>query len=207
LRIDHVMGLFRLFWIPEGADPGEGAYVRFPGSELLDIVALESARAGAVIIGEDLGTVEDEVRAELAARAVLSYRLVWFERELPPAFPDQALAAVTTHDLPTIAGVWRGTDEQAANGLHSRLADLTGLEPDAPVDEVVVAAHARLAEAPSMIITATLDDALRVEERPNLPGTTIERPNWSLALPSTIDALASDPVVHSLAAALREASD
>ena len=94
------MGLFRLFWIPPGASPSEGAYVRFPASELLDILALESARAGAWIAGEDLGTVEDHVRDALADRGVLSYRLLWFEPGPPEAFPRQSLAACTTHDLP-----------------------------------------------------------------------------------------------------------
>src|SRR5207302_1210482 len=83
-----------------------------------------------------------------------------------------------------IAGVWTGADDQADHGLHEQLAELTGLPGEAPVDEVVVAAHARLAKAPSMIVTATLDDALCIPERPNLPGTTSEWPNWSLALSS-----------------------
>ena len=202
LRIDHVMGLFRLFWIPEGGEPADGTYVRFPGTELLDIVALESARSEAVIVGEDLGTVEDEVREELDRRGVLSYRLVWFEREPPSEFPAQALAAVTTHDLPTIAGVWTGADDQADGELASRLTEVTGLEPPEPVERVVVEAHTRLASTPSMIVTATLDDALRVAERPNLPGTTTERPNWSLALPAPIEALTEDPVVRAVASAL-----
>jgi 4-alpha-glucanotransferase len=207
LRIDHVMGLFRLFWIPEGGSATDGAYVRFPDRELLDIVALESDRAGAVIVGEDLGTVEDEMREQLSERGVLSYRLVWFEDEPAEKFPEQALAAVTTHDLPTIAGVWSGTDDQAEPALRERLADLTGLSPDAPVDDVVVAAYARLAQGPSMIVTATLDDALRVPERPNLPGTTVERPNWSLALPRPIDEWVDDPVVTELTEALQRPGD
>jgi 4-alpha-glucanotransferase len=207
LRVDHVMGLFRLFWIPEAGTPADGTYVRFPENELLDIVALESERAGAVIVGEDLGTVEDEVRDELSARGVLSYRLVWFEDEPPEAFPAQALAAVTTHDLPTVAGVWSGTDEQADTELRSRLVELTDLPESAPVDDVVVAAHARLARAPSMIVTATLDDALRVEERPNLPGTTVERPNWSLALPRPVEEWMDDPIVSDLVEALQRRTD
>lgn len=204
LRIDHVMGLFRLFWIPVGGEPMDGTYVRFPDNELLDIVALESERAGAVIVGEDLGTVEDEVREQLTERGVLSYRLVWFENEPPEAFPAQALAAVTTHDLPTIAGVWSGADEQADAEQRDRLVELTGLPATAAVDDVVVAAHARLATAPSMVVTATLDDALRVEERPNLPGTTTERPNWSLALPRPVDDIMGDPVVTQIAHSLAE---
>ena len=207
LRIDHVMGLFRLFWIPEDGTPADGVYVRFPGTELLDIVALESARAGAVIVGEDLGTVEDEVRAHLQERGVLSYRLVWFEDEPPEEFPAQALAAVTTHDLPTIAGVWTGRDEQTDHGLRQRLVELTGLSTDASVDDVVVTAHAKLAQAPSMIVTATLDDALRIVERPNLPGTTTERPNWSLALTSPLEELMIDPVVVNVADALHRPGD
>ena len=158
-------------------------------------------------MGEDLGTVEDEVREQLTDRGVLSYRLVWFENEPPEEFPAQALAAVTTHDLPTIAGVWSGTDEQADAGLRDRLVELTGLPVTAGVAEVAVAAHARLAKAPSMVVTATLDDALRVEERPNLPGTTTERPNWSLALPKSLEELMDDPVVAQVAAALHRSDD
>jgi 4-alpha-glucanotransferase len=201
------MGLFRLFWILEGGTPAEGTYVRFPGTELLDIVALESKRAGAVIVGEDLGTIEDEVRSELSTRGVLSYRLLWFEDEPPEAFPSQALAAVTTHDLPTIAGVWKDTDIRADRELRVRLEQITGLPPTAPVDDVVVAAHARLARAPSMVVTATLDDVLRVEERPNLPGTTTERPNWSLALPTPIEELKDDPVAAEVAKSLHNRGD
>jgi len=214
LRIDHVMGLFRLFWIPEGCTAEEGTYVRYPGTDLLDIVALESVRAGAEIVGEDLGTVEDHVRAQLAERAVLSCRVVWFERELPESFPAQALASVSTHDLPTIAGVWSGadlTDQQQAGvepneaGLAAhrrRLEELTGLGPDAPLADVVIETYRRLACAPSRIRTASLEDVLLVEERPNLPGTTVERSNWSLALPVPAEEIPDDPVVRAVAAAL-----
>jgi 4-alpha-glucanotransferase len=214
LRIDHVMGLFRLYWIPAGANPAAGTYVRYPGTELLDIVALESVRAGAVIVGEDLGTVEPEVRVHLGAKGVLSYRLLWFEDEPPSQFPRQALASVTTHDLPTVAGLWTGDDleEQRAIGLDAneesteeicqRLTAATGVDRDAPVEEVAVAAYGRLAESPAMIVTATLDDALGVTERPNMPGTTTERPNWSIALPEPLESVEADPRVERLAAAM-----
>jgi 4-alpha-glucanotransferase len=216
LRIDHVMGLFRLFWIPEGCTAADGAYVRYPGTDLIDIVALESARAGAEIVGEDLGTVEDSVRARLAERAVLSYRVVWFEDTPPESFPEHAVASVSTHDLPTIPGVWTGADlkDQQQAGLEpneeglaahrQRLEELTGLGPDASVADVVVATYRRLACAPSRIRTASLEDALLVEERPNIPGTTDERPNWSLALPAPLEAVVDDPVVRAVAAAMAQ---
>jgi 4-alpha-glucanotransferase len=214
IRIDHVMGLFRLFWIPPGASAHEGTYVRYPFRELLDILALESYRAGAYVVGEDLGTVTDEIRGELAARDVLSYRLLYFEPGPPPTYPPRSLAAVTTHDLPTIPGLWSGSDlaEQERLGLapnvegtramRERLADWTGVAPDGPASEVVVRAYGLLAEAPSAVVTATLDDALLVEERPNVPGTTDERPNWSLALPKPIEDLMADPLAAQVAAAL-----
>jgi 4-alpha-glucanotransferase len=214
LRLDHVMGLFRLWWVPEGASAAEGAYVRYPARDLLDIVALECHRAGAYAVGEDLGTVEDSVRAELAERRVLSYRLVWFEDDPPARFPAQALAAVTTHDLPTVAGVWTGVDlanqkaigmepnEEASLALRRRLADLVALDDDAPVDEVVTATYAALADAPSMLLTAALDDALGVEERPNMPGTVDQWPNWRIALPLSLEEIQADPRPRALAEAL-----
>jgi len=116
LRIDHVMGLMRLFWVPAGAAPTEGAYVRYPLDALLAILALESVRNRCLVIGEDLGTVPDEVRHALAAAGVLSYRLLWFERDAhgafkaPADFEREALVAPTTHDLPTLAGWWEGRD-------------------------------------------------------------------------------------------------
>ena len=214
LRIDHVMGLFRLFWVPWSAGATPGAYVRYPADDLLAIVALESHRAGAVIVGEDLGTVEEEVRGALAARQILSYRLLWFEAELPGRYPALSLAAVSTHDLPTIAGVWTGADldaqraaglpgdEAAARALHDRLRAVTGVVADATVDQVVTQIHERLAEAPSAWIVATLDDALAAPDRPNLPGTTTERPNWALPLPEPIEVIERHPLVRAVATAL-----
>jgi 4-alpha-glucanotransferase len=215
MRIDHVMGLFRLYWVPGGATARDGAYVRYPTDELLAILALESERAGAVVIGEDLGTVEPGVRERLLAERILSTRVVWFESGPPAEYPRLSLAAVTTHDLPTVRGLWTGSDllEQAAVGIRSNLEGteelrthlcaLTGLADGAPSDAVTLAVHRRLAEAPSVLVAATLDDALDVAERPNLPGTTADRrPNWSLALPETLDRIESDPRVRAVGQAL-----
>ncbi len=116
LRIDHVMGLARLFWVPAGGTPADGAYVRYPFADMLGILALESERNRCLVIGEDLGTVPDEVRTALGAAGVLSYRLLYFERQpsgdfkAPAEHPRQSLIAASTHDLPTLAGWWSGTD-------------------------------------------------------------------------------------------------
>ncbi|HUR24093.1 MAG TPA: 4-alpha-glucanotransferase [Acidimicrobiales bacterium] len=214
MRVDHVMGLFRLFWIPAGAGPQDGTYVRYPSEEMLGILALESHRAGAYVVGEDLGNVQDSVREELAARKVLSYRLLWFEDRPPRDFPAQALAAVTTHDLPTIAGLWSGEDlvEQEQLGLepnvettleiHERVTGWTGVTDSSPIAEVVEALHGLVAEAPSAVVVATLEDAMAVQERPNIPGTTDERPNWSLALPRPVEEMQGEPLVLAVAAAM-----
>ena len=214
LRFDHVMGLFRLFWIPAGSGPSQGAYVHYQYEEMLDILALESHRAGAYVVGEDLGTVEDYMRDELSERNVLSYRLLWFEPNPPSAFPEKALAAVTTHDLPTIAGLWSGADleeqhrlglepnVEGSNAIRDKLARLAGVDEGSPASELVVQTYELLAEAPSMILTATLDDAAGVEERPNVPGTVDERPNWSLALPVTLEALEGSETAAAIARAL-----
>jgi 4-alpha-glucanotransferase len=214
IRIDHVMGLFRLYWIPEGSSPAEGTYVRYPYEDLLNILALESNRAGAFVVGEDLGTVEDVVRDEMEERNMLSYRLLWFEEEPPKRFPEKALAAVSNHDVPTIAGLWTGADIEALRalglevneeGLEAQLARLrkwTGLAPTAPVEEVIEATYELLAEAPSAVVMATLEDTLGVVERPNLPGTTDERPNWSIPLPLTLEEVIADPRVERAAKTL-----
>jgi 4-alpha-glucanotransferase len=162
IRIDHVKGLFRLFWIPEGATPADGVYVRYPAAELLDLVASVSQRHGVFVIGEDLGTVEPGVREALAARGILSYKVLRFEEDPPAEWPRLSLAAATTHDLPTIAG--------------SR-ASVTGV-------------HARLREASSVLIAYTAEDVLGMTEQPNKPG--IDDPwNWSRRLPVSVTDLAA----------------
>jgi 4-alpha-glucanotransferase len=123
LRLDHVMGLFRLFWIPLGREAVEGAYVHYPSRELLAILTLESIRRRTLIIGEDLGTVPPRVRRELDRRGILSYRVFYFERtgdqhfKTPADYPRQAMAAVTTHDLPTLAGYWQDEDIKLKSAL------------------------------------------------------------------------------------------
>lgn len=116
LRLDHVMGLMRLYWVPPGMRGDQGAYVAYPFQDLLGILALESQRNRCLVVGEDLGTVPDTVRAAMAERDILSYRLFYFEREhdgafrTPARYPEAAAVAVSTHDLPTLAGYWRGLD-------------------------------------------------------------------------------------------------
>ena len=130
LRIDHALGLFRLFWVPEGMTPHQGAYVNCPSEDLLRIIALESVRNKTMVIAEDLGTIGDNVREELNRFAMLSYRLFYFGRNYPdPSFleperyPIMALSAVTTHDLPTIYGYWKGIDIAARRRTGENTGD------------------------------------------------------------------------------------
>jgi 4-alpha-glucanotransferase len=218
IRIDHVMGLFRLWWVPEGARPADGAYVRYPSEEMLDIVALESHRARSVVVGEDLGTVEPGVREALDAHDLLSYRLLWFEEAEPARWPVKALAAVTTHDLPTVAGLWTGRDveeqahytdeprerlDQGREQLLERLAS-SGVPPGSAPEDAVEAVHRRLGQAPCTLLAATLDDAVVEPSRPNLPGV-VERPNWSLSLPVPVEDLPRHPTAQAVAGVLHEA--
>ncbi len=116
IRLDHVMALFRLFWIPRGLPASKGTYVHYPADDLLAILALESVRAKVLVIGEDLGTVPDWVRHRLGTVGVLSYRVFYFERtweggwKRPGDYPPQSLAVAATHDLPTLSGYWEGAD-------------------------------------------------------------------------------------------------
>jgi 4-alpha-glucanotransferase len=195
-------------------EPKDGVYVRNPADDLLAIVALESHRARALIVGEDLGTVEEDARNRLMERSVLSYRLVWFEKDHPRTFPQQALAAVTTHDLPTIAGLWTSSDLEVQKRLHlapneagsreiqDRVRALTRASRRAPLPIVIARLHAALAKAPSRITTATLEDAMAVEERPNMPASGDQWPNWSLALPEPIESLETSPLAASIGRAL-----
>ena len=189
LRIDHVMGLFRLFWIPRALGAKGGTYVRSRADELLAIVALESMRAQAFIVGEDLGTVEAGVRERLAEQRMLSYRLLYFEPAPPREFPELALSSVTTHDLPTIAGLWTGADleaqkrigldpnEDGTEALRDKLRDARRVSTRTRAPRRRSRRRtARSRSAPSRILLATLDDAVAVPERPNVPGTVANGP-------------------------------
>jgi 4-alpha-glucanotransferase len=214
LRIDHVMGLERLWWIPAGSGPADGGYVRYPVDDLLGIVALESVRHRATIIGEDLGTVPTDLRSRLRRRGLLSYVVLLFENRRPARWPRQALAAVTTHDLPTTRGLWDGSDleERSRLGLPSdpaatrelvgRLRRDGGPAPGAPAGAIVVHAHRRLAASPCALLTATLEDVAGVRERPNQPGAGPASTNWSLALPVSREQLQALPMARELATIL-----
>jgi 4-alpha-glucanotransferase len=239
LRIDHVMGIFRLFLIPEGAEPLQGTYVRFPAEDLLGIIALESHRARALVVGEDLGNVEPGVRDRLAAGKVLSSRVVWFEtdpgndaaRRRASDYPRQAVASVATHDLPTVTGCFTDSDLhqqhdlglippgqfEAALAANQRLkrellellqnegllADAASSAPE--IGSVVTALHAFLARTPAMLVALRLEDAIRMRERPNLPGTTMQaRPqNWRLPLPVLLEDMRADLQVRDVVADIR----
>jgi glycogen operon protein len=220
LRIDHAMGLTRLFVIPNGAEASEGAYLAFPERDLIAELALESVRARCVIVGEDLGTVPENFRATMDAANILSYRVMWFEREgsgfaAAESYPRKSVACVTTHDLPTIAGWWQGEDirekealklipPEAAEAARKERALMKraflraiGLEahtsPDymPPLASIVAAAHEFIQRTPSLIAIAQIDDLVGEFTGVNLPGTDQERPNWRRKLKGTIAGFAS----------------
>ena len=222
LRIDHVMGLHRLFWIPLGATPADGTYVHYPARDLLGIVALESQRARCLVVGEDLGTVEPALREALAAHDVLGYRLEWFEERAPGDYPRLAMAAVTTHDLPTATGFFSGADlahlreigalgagvEQAVAeeraAIHGRLVAEGLLDPaEDDAARITEALYAFLARTPCMLRALSLDDALGNELRANVPGTIDEHPNWRLRQPLPIEQFAAQPLLRRALEALR----
>jgi glycogen debranching enzyme GlgX/4-alpha-glucanotransferase len=217
LRIDHAMGLTRLFVIPQGAPANEGAYLSYPVDDLIAHLALQSARAGCLVIGEDLGTVPEGFRDKMDAADILSYRVLWFERDErgfkpPEAYPVKSVACVSTHDLPPLAGWWRGEDirEKEALGLispHDAAAarneraadkaaflralgrpDLDGaLDASTPLDpSIVAAAHDFTGRASSLLAMAQIDDLSGEVTAVNLPGTDQERPNWRRKLKETI---------------------
>jgi len=210
IRVDHVIGLFRLWWIPEGRPAAEGAYVRYDHDALVGILALEAHRAGAVVIGEDLGTVEPWVRDYLADRGVLGTSILWFERDdhgvprPPESWRELCLAAVTTHDLPPTAGYLTGEhiriraeldlltrtvdEERAVDQADQRawldvLASRGWLDASTPDEEgTVLALYRALAATPSRLLGVALTDAVGERRAMNQPGTHGEYPNWRLPL-------------------------
>lgn len=201
IRLDHVMGLERLFWIPPGGSPADGVYVRYDLQELLDVVAIESDRAGAFVIGEDLGTVPTTVRMASAERGLLGYRVMELDDAHPDTYPHNSAAAFTTHDLATVAGLFSGRDlaEQERLGLEpnasgtvdavSRLLDWTRMDDPEDLPTLVLRIHEILARSPASLVAVTLDDLALVVERPNMPGTINQWPNWRIALPVPLEEL------------------
>ncbi|MGH8272993.1 MAG: malto-oligosyltrehalose synthase [Gammaproteobacteria bacterium] len=205
LRIDHVLGLNRLFVVPPGGSAAEGAYLHYPLDLLLAVVALESQRAHCMVIGEDLGTVPEGLRDKLAARGILSLRLLYFERSetgrplAPEQYPRDALATVGTHDVVPLPGWWRGKDLERTDRLdlwpeeetreaaqaarpeeRATLAEAftrAGL-PEADAEPPTVAAYRWLACSPSRLVSIQPEDALDIEAPVNVPGTLDEEPNW-----------------------------
>jgi 4-alpha-glucanotransferase len=196
LRIDHVMRFLRLFTIPEGFETSQGTYLQDYAQDLLGILALESVRGKFVVIGEDLGTVTGEARAALAAAGILSYRVLWFERDgagnfnPPESYPERALVSTTTHDLPTLAGFAETRDLEARRAAG--LADESEYQQQKAhrAGEVL-----RLREAleragfpgdplgfvlstPCLLAVVNQEDLSGETEQQNLPGSTWQYPNW-----------------------------
>ena len=210
VRIDHIMGLFRLWWVPRGLGPRHGAYVRYNHEAMVGVVALEAYRAGALVIGEDLGTVEPWVRDHLASRGILGTSIMWFETgpdgrpKQPQQWREHAMSSVTSHDLPPTSSYLRGdhvelrdrlglltesVDEARENARRERETWLASLrqqgvleaDEDDP-EQVTLAMHTLLTRTPSKVINATLTDAVGDPRTQNLPGTEDEYPNWRVPL-------------------------
>lgn len=223
LRIDHILGLFRQFWIPHGMSGMEGAYVRFPTADLLGILALEATRADALIVGEDLGTVPPEVPATLREWQILGTKVLYFERKEDGGFrsaseyEELALTVADTHDHVPLAGFWQGRDielrhstglcsaEVAQRDLEQRATEREALadrlrrdggltEAEPDAQAIVRAAHRFLCATPSLMVALSLEDVAGETEPVNVPGVDHDKyPSWTRRLSRSIEALAADP--------------
>jgi 4-alpha-glucanotransferase len=208
VRIDHAMGLRRLWVVPEGASPADGAYLNYPLTDMLRLLALESHRHRAVAVGEDLGTVPEGFREAFDQHGIHGMRVLWFERDHdgftePTRWDRGAMAMTSTHDLPTLAGWWQGADialraEHGVLGPDQRPADLEAERdtdraalwraitrsgagsgpPPVQPDRFVDAALSHVAGSACALCLLPLEDVLGQVEQPNLPGTIDEHPNW-----------------------------
>ncbi|XVX21222.1 4-alpha-glucanotransferase [Actinomycetota bacterium] len=209
IRVDHIIGLFRLWWVPEGHTAKDGTYVRYDHEAFIGILALEAHRAGAVVVGEDLGVVAPNVRSYLAERGVLGTSIMWFEwgedeRPLAPeAYRQLCMTTVTTHDLPPTAGYLtlehvalrdrlglltrpveeeRAAEEAVVGKFRDLLRERGLVDEGADVEETVAAFHRLIAHTPSQMLGVALPDLVGDRRAVNQPGTNNEYPNWRVPL-------------------------
>ena len=223
IRLDHVLGLKRLYLIPHGVPPSQGAYIRFPFEAMLAVAALSSVEHGCIVVGEDLGTIPENFREALADWGVWTYQVMLFERAgdgafFPPErYRENALVSFGTHDVATFAG-WSGqhdlavkralgidpgeTSEQRRGGLDALRHALRqhGLETS---DFWSVANY--LADTPSRLLVISMEDVLGIRDQVNLPGTTHEHPNWRQRLPISLEELKNHAYLRSMADSMRAA--
>ncbi|RXH53988.1 4-alpha-glucanotransferase [Granulicella sibirica] len=235
LRIDHVMALRRLYWIPPHGETKDGAYVFYPIDDLVGIIALESQRNCCVVIGEDLGGVPDGFRERMAEANILSYRVLAFERgeesfHTPNEYPHLALSVAGNHDLPTLPGWWCGNDielrerlklfpdaDSAQQAREMRSRDRAALmrafakegllsdQLDITSAEFCQASHEFLARTRSLLTIVQLDDLMREPEQVNVPGTSNENPNWRRKLSRTLEQMDKDESLSRLSSLMQSA--
>jgi len=224
VRIDHVLGLMRLFVIPHGLPANQGAYVRLPFAEMLAVVAEESRCWSCIVIGEDLGTVPENFRTTLSAWGVWSYLVVLFERNgdgsfrRPEEYPERAIATLNTHDLPTFAGWMNSHDLRTKRAIdvdpgetederhHSRVTFCAALAAATGHRDITFEAVAAfLAATPTRLVSVAVEDVLGLQDQVNVPGTIDEHPNWRRRWPLLLEELASDQRLTRIAATFSRA--
>lgn len=202
VRIDHAMGLMRLWLIPDGATAAEGAYLSYPLEDLLCLLALESHRHNAIVIGEDLGTVPPDFRKRCHKAGIAGMDVLWFQREERHFLPlrrwrRDAAAMTTTHDLPTAAGWWKSASDEDRSELWKTFVRAKAAKgpPPAPDDTApaVDAAIDFVASAPCALALVPVEDIVGTTEQPNVPGTIDEHPNWRRRFDAPADELMTRP--------------
>lgn len=208
VRIDHIIGLGRSFWVPDDGSPG--GYVRQPLKALLTILKIEAERAGTVVVGEDLGLVPSGLRRAMSDNGIYGYSVLQYERDgngtlkRADSASKQVLSCFSTHDTPTVRGFETGRDihwwktlgwvdeRESARAQTQRRKDVDGLMEQRLEADFTTTVHKSLARSPSTMVTAQLDDILEHEDAQNLPGTTDAHPNWRRKYDVSVEALSGD---------------